>query len=69
MKFGLNMDSISISLPLIILFRNGEEAFRYPANDKNGRPIPVRHYKEKEIIRIFNLETIYNRCEKSNNKE
>jgi hypothetical protein len=61
---GLNMDGLYVSLPLIILYRNGEEVFRYPANDKNGKPISVKHYKEKEIIRMFDLETIYDNCKR-----
>jgi hypothetical protein len=58
------MDSFVVNLPLVVLYRNGEEVFRYPTNDKNGKPIPVRHYKEKEIIRVFDLETIYNNCKR-----
>jgi hypothetical protein len=56
----LDINALSVHIPLVILFRNGEEVFRYPINDKNGKPISVKHYKEKEIIRLFDLETIYN---------
>ena len=52
---------IYVQLPILILFKNGEEVARYPWNDKNAKPTKVKFYKEKEIIKYFDLEDIYHK--------
>ncbi len=58
-KYNIITSGIHVQLPLAVLFKNGEEVKRYPWNDKSGKPIKVKFYKEKEIIKYFNLDEIY----------
>lgn len=60
-KFKIKTSGFKINLPYIIMFINGKEEERYPGNDKDGKPLQVRYYREKEIARIFDLEEVYNR--------
>ena len=46
-------------LPVIILFKNGEIEQTYPGNNEKGQPYQSKYYREKEIIKIFDLESIY----------
>lgn len=59
-KYWIKTSGFKINLPYVIMFINGKEDERYPGNDKEGKPLQVRYYREKEIARIFNLNEIYN---------
>ncbi len=49
-----------VQLPYIIFYKNGIENSRYPQMQKNGNPYQVRCFKEKDIINMFELESIFN---------
>lgn len=58
-RYSIDVSGYFVQLPIVVLLKNGNEIVRYPANDKNGKPMTVKHYKEKEIIKNFDLENIY----------
>lgn len=60
-KYKVINSGIHIQLPILVLIKNGEEVKRYPWNDKNGKPLKVKFYKEKEIIKYFDLEDLYHK--------
>ncbi len=58
-------------LPVLIFFKNGEVKDIYPGKDSKGRNYQAKYYREKEIVKIFDLENIYTSCinaKSSNNK-
>ena len=61
-QFNIQTNGLLVPLPVCLLFRNGEKTHSYPGFDKNGNFVPVKSYKEKEILKTFELETIYNNC-------
>lgn len=66
-RFNIPLTGFSVQLPIVVLLKNGAEIDRYPINDKNGVPVKVRHYKEKEIVNNFKIDTIYHQT--STNKK
>ena len=61
-QYNIQANGFIVPLPVCLLFRNGEKTHSYPGVDKNGNFVPVKSYKEKEILKTFDLETIYNNC-------
>ena len=41
-----------------ILFKNGKDGLRFPGFDKNGKIVPAKTYREREIVKIFGLDEI-----------
>ncbi len=41
------------------MFKNGEIEDIYPGKDEKGRPYQSKYYREKELIKYFDLETIH----------
>ena len=62
-RYKISDSFFSSQLPVILLFKNGLEIYRFPGYDSNGKIQSVRVYKEKEIIRLFDLERIHNETE------
>ena len=58
-EYEISTSAFFSVLPVIILLKNGEMTDKYPHNDKNGKPLKVKYYREKEIVNIFNLENLY----------
>ena len=58
-RYKISNSFFSSQLPVILLFKNGLEIYRFPGYDSNGKTHAVRVYKEKEIIRLFDLEKIH----------
>lgn len=63
-RYKISDSFFSSQLPVILLFKNGLEIYRFPCYDSNGKIQAVRVYKEKEIIRLFDLERIHSETEK-----
>ena len=58
-KLKINITGMKISLPYIILFVNGEEKERFPGTDNKGNLLRAKFYREKELVKIFELDDIY----------
>lgn len=43
-------------LPCLILFEDGREVSRFPMQDEKGRDAVSVNYKEKELIKYFDLD-------------
>ena len=63
-KYGVNTHRYQNIIPYIILFVNGKDTERFPGTDKNGNPLRVKYYREKEIVRIFDLEELKRKTSK-----
>ena len=63
-KYGVNTHRYQNIIPYIILFVNGKDTERFPGTDKNGNPWRVKYYREKEIVRIFDLEELKRKTSK-----
>lgn len=48
--------SISGHLPCIILFEDGKEKLRFPPLDSTGQVGRVIDYKDKELVKYFDLD-------------
>lgn len=58
--FKVNTRGTSGTLPSLILFENGNETLRFPPIDtKTGVYGKVVDYKEKELMRYFDLDKRY----------
>lgn len=57
-KYKIRTTGMTATLPTMILFKNGEEKGIYPENKLSSSKVN-KSYKEKEIIKLFDLETIY----------
>lgn len=57
-KLGINLHGFNISLPYIIMFKNGKEIERLPGYDNKGKPKKMNYFREKEIVDIFQLKSI-----------
>lgn len=58
-QYKVSYTALYCQLPVIILFKNGQEIYRYPGYDAKGRPLQAKAYKEKDMIRLFELDNIY----------
>ena len=58
-KLRINLTGMKISLPYIILFINGQEKERFPGTDRKGNLLKAKFYREKELVKIFELDDIY----------
>ena len=60
MKYKINQSGVSGQLPTLILFEDGLETLRFPPIDpKTGKYARVLQYKEKELIKYFDLDKRY----------
>lgn len=57
-KMGINLQGFKVTLPYLIMFKNGEEVERFPHNDSKGYPLKIKYYREKDIVDIFELKRI-----------
>ncbi len=67
-QFNISVTGIVVPLPVLILFKNGEKTHVYPGFDKNGNITVAKSYKEKDILKAFDLDSIYNNCIRHQNK-
>lgn len=58
-EFKISNSGFFSQLPYLILFKNGEVEETYPGKDSKGRAYQAKFYREKEIVKIFDLENIY----------
>ena len=56
----ISNSTLYCQLPVVILYKNGVEIYRYPGYDAKGRPLQAKAYKEKDMIRLFELDRIHN---------
>ena len=61
-EYNISNSGFTSQLPAIILFKNGEIEETYPGKDSKGRNYQARFYREREIVKIFDLENIYLNC-------
>ena len=55
-QMGINLKGWKVTLPYLIMFKNGKEVQRLPGNDAKGYPKKMRCYKEREIVDVFELK-------------
>lgn len=48
----------NVTLPYMIMFKNGKEIERLPGYDSKGKPRRMKYYREKDIVDIFQLKSI-----------
>ena len=58
-KKGITASSFNIDLPVLVLYKDGQEVKRYPPKDKKGNPTQAKFYSKRELINYFELERIY----------
>ena len=56
-KLGINLHR-NVTLPYMIMFKNGKEVERLPGYDEKGRPKKMKYYREKDIVDIFEFKKI-----------
>ena len=56
-KLGIDLHK-NVSLPYMIMFKNGKEVERLPGYDEKGNPRKMKFYREKDIVEIFDLKNI-----------
>ena len=56
-KLGIDLHK-NVSLPYMIMFKNGKEVERLPGYDEKGKPRKMKFYREKDIVEIFDLKNI-----------
>ena len=56
-KLGINLHH-NVTLPYMIMFKNGKELERLPGYDEKGKPKKMKYYKEKEIVEVFGFKNI-----------
>ena len=44
------------NLPALILFEDGKEVLRFPVNDTDKSSYTTLNYKEKELVKYFDLD-------------
>ena len=57
-KLGINLHGYNITLPYMIMFKNGKEVERLPGYDSKGKPRKMKYYREKDIVDIFQFKNI-----------
>ena len=57
-KIGINLHGYNVTLPYMILFKNGKEIERLPGYDEKGKPRKMKFYREKDIVEVFRLKDI-----------
>lgn len=57
-SYGINVDGYKNILPYCILFKNGKDGLRFPGFDKNGKIVPAKTYREREMVKIFGLDEL-----------
>ena len=67
-QYNIPVTGLVVPLPVLILFKNGEKTNVYPGLDKNGNITVAKSYKEKDILKAFELDSIYNNCIRHQNK-
>ena len=55
-KYKVNLSGVAGQLPTLIMFEDGVETLRFPPIDKTGRHARVLEYKEKDLLRYFDLD-------------
>ncbi len=58
-EYKIITEGLFSQLPVIIMFKNAEVENIYPGRDEKGRPYESKFYREKEMIKIFDLENIF----------
>ncbi len=58
-QYNVITSGLQNQLPVIIMFKNGQADDTYPGTDAKGRPYLSRYYREKELTKYFDLETIF----------
>ncbi len=59
-KYKVNISGLAGQLPTLILFEDSAECLRFPPIDtKTGKYGTVIDYKEKELVRFFDLDKRY----------
>ena len=56
-KLGINLHH-NVTLPYMIIFKNGKEAERLPGYDEKGKPRKMKYYREKDIVEVFGFKNI-----------
>ena len=56
-KLGINLHR-NVTLPYMIMFKNGKEVQRLPGYDEKGKPRKMKFFREKEIVDVFGLKDI-----------
>ena len=56
-KLGIHLHH-NVTLPYIIMFKNGKEEERLPGYDEKGKPKKMKYFREKDIVDIFRLKEI-----------
>jgi len=59
-KLGINLHH-NVTLPYMIMFKNGKEEERLPGYDEKGRPKKMKYYREKDIVDVFGFKNIVNK--------
>ncbi len=59
-EYKVPISGFSVQLPMLIMFKNGVIEERYPSFQKDGVPYQVKCFKEKDLVKLFNIEKIYN---------
>ena len=55
--FKINLSNVGNQLPSLVLLEDGAEYLRFPPVDKDtGKTARVLDYKEKELIKYFDLD-------------
>ena len=57
-RMGIHLHGYGVSLPYMIMFKNGQEVERLPGYDSKGHPKKMKYYREKEIVDVFQLKSI-----------
>ena len=56
-QLGINLHR-NVTLPYMIMFKNGKEVERLPGYDEKGKPKKMKYYREKDIVDIFEFKKI-----------
>ena len=56
-KLGIDLHH-NVTLPYMIMFKNGKEVERLPGYDEKGKPRKMKYYREKDIVEIFEFKNI-----------
>ena len=56
-KLGINLHH-NVTLPYMIMFKNGKEEERLPGYDEKGKPRKMKFYREKDIVDVFDFKNI-----------
>lgn len=57
-RLGINLKGLDISLPVLVMFKNGEEIMRMPSVDNRGVRQKIKFFREKDIVETFKLKEI-----------